>query len=206
MNLLERENRQQRSTLTRTRMLPVRTTIARVLLQSNVLFLTRLRKRSFFNKVMRRVQMTKMLASTNRHHRQHHMCVERRPPLPMVAGVKFASNSWTVGGTADLYTGGVHEDGEPSESLYITRESLFRCGRVAPSGASEWRAPVIRRNPRVERDYKRHMVSISRYSAIRMMGHRSLYPARSVCSKHARANLRDARFSFLAAATDDRHQ
>lgn len=30
-------------------------------------------------------------------------------PFPMVAGVKFASNSWTVGGRADLYTGAVHE-------------------------------------------------------------------------------------------------
>lgn len=27
----------------------------------------------------------------------------------MVAGVKFASNSWTVGGRADLYTGAVYE-------------------------------------------------------------------------------------------------
>jgi len=35
--------------------------------------------------------------------------VERRSPLSMVAGVKFASNSWTVGGRADLYTGGLHE-------------------------------------------------------------------------------------------------
>lgn len=39
--------------------------------------------------------------------------VERRSLLSMIAGVEFASNSRTVGGRADLYTGGVHEAEAP---------------------------------------------------------------------------------------------
>lgn len=39
--------------------------------------------------------------------------VERRSPLSMIVGVEFASNSWIVGGRADLYIGGVHEAEAP---------------------------------------------------------------------------------------------